>query len=167
MPEDQNKVRKQTFSSLSPKYAIVKKIINEFLQIKTGNNNNNNQINSMGDDHDNKNNKNIDCTFEKFGVIISKPQAHTLPAIVSATYAKRRLRSHRKKKRQKLTDNEKDLRLKELVEIETLRNKEGYPILTFEFAKKCLTANNVTSIHTCKHLVNTTDNMAYYTYTRF
>ena len=32
------------------------------------------------------------------------------------------------------------------MEIETLRNKEGYPILTFEFAKKYLTANNVTSI---------------------
>ena len=29
LPEDQNKVGKQTFSSLSPKYAIVKKIIEQ------------------------------------------------------------------------------------------------------------------------------------------
>jgi hypothetical protein len=127
---------------------IAKKVIAKFVKIRDkintgvassnsnpGNDENENkEVDSFGD---------IDRAFEKFGVFVLKPLAENLPAIVASKNTKRRLRSHRKKKRQKLTANEKELRLNELTAIEKLRYAKGHPIVSFDFAKQYLALQNI------------------------
>ena len=88
----------------------------------------------------------LEVAFKQFGIHISKPVPSQLPAIVSSYNVKRRLRSHRKKKKQRITQNEVSLRIKELKQVEKLRNMKGFPTLPFHLAKTYLCQKNTAAI---------------------